>query len=161
MLIEYYINNSDPKAEKSLLSLWTRFCLKSPPLIIFEEQKTLSDKVSAIRDYYYEYFSGNLCFYEKNKGFAVFGEGEKWLDNSIPQFRGKRIAVMIMGASLNSDLSGAKYCMRMLKECFRRLKEEKGFDVIAWNVNRNIKKKGFQRIMNSLGGTKIEDCWYV
>ncbi len=160
MLEEYNINGSNPEIEKDLLALLTRFCFKSEPLPIFSG-KTVSQKFSSIYDFYNDFLRGGLCFFEAGKGFAVFKEGQRWLDTEIPEFYGKKISVMIMGASLNNDLSGAKYCMETLKECFRRLKENKGYDVVAWNINRISKRKPFERIMKILGGKQIKDCWYV
>ncbi len=160
MLEEYYINASRPELEKDLLALFAKFCFKSEPLPIFGG-KTLSAKFINIYDYFDTLIKGSLCFYEEGKGFAAFREGQNWLDNEIPEFRGKKIAVMIMGASLNKDLSGAKYCMETLKESFRRLKENHGFDVIAWNINRVLKKKAFERIMKQLNGKQLDDCYYV
>jgi len=161
MLKEYDINGSQPELEKDLLALFAKFCFKSEPLPIFGGKKTVSQKFSAIFNHYNEILKGGLCFHEDGKRFAVFKEGQEWLDNEIPEFAGKKLSVLIMGASLNKDLSGARYCMEILRECFRRLKEEKGFDVIAWNINRTHKKKAFERIMKLLGGKQLGDVYYV
>jgi len=157
---EYQINGQNKELESDLLALWAKFCFKSPPLEELDK-KTVSQKFSAAHKYYNDNFVGNLCFYERDRGFAVFGEGQKWLDYPIQEFAGKKVAVLIMGASLNKDLSDARFSLILLQESFRRLKEEKNYDVVVWNINRKTKKKGFERLMKILGGKKLEDCWFV
>lgn len=157
---EYHINGSDVQLEKDLLVLFTKFCFKSEPLPIFGG-KTVSQKFSSIYKYFEENFKDGLCFYEGDKAFVMYQEGQKWLDNEIPEFYGKKVAVMIMGASLNNDLQGMLWCVNAVKESLTKLKEHYKFDVIAWNINRVRNKKSFERIMEILGGKKLRDCYYV
>lgn len=160
MLQEYYINGDDKDLEKDLLAFFVKFSFKSEPLPIFGS-KTVSQKFSSIYRYFEDYFRGGLCFFEKDRYLIVFQEGQQWLDNEIPEFYGKRVAVMIMAASLNKDLDEMLDCVRTLRKNLPLLKEKKNFDVIAWNINRTHKKKAFERIMKSLGGEQIKDCYYV
>lgn len=158
---EYYINGTNPELEKDLLTLFAKFCFKSEPLPIFGEGRTVSQKFSAIYRYFDENFKDGICFYEANKAFVMYQEGQKWLDNEIPEFYGKKVAVMIMGASLNNDMEEMIWCVRAVKESLTKLKEQYNFDVVAWNINRVRNKKPFERIMKILGGKKLRDCYYV
>lgn len=160
MLHEYNINSSDPELEKDLLALFTRFCFKSEPLPVFGG-KTVSQKFSSIYRYFEESFRGGLCFYEKDRYMIVFQEGQKWLDNEIPEFGGKRVAVLIMAASINKDLAEMFDCVRILRKNLPIVKEQKNFDVIAWNINRVRNKKPFERIMEMVGGERLRDCFFV
>lgn len=157
---EYYINGSNPELEKDLLALFTRFCFKSEPLPIFGS-KTVSQKFSSIYRYFEDNFRGGLCLFKKDRYLVVIQEGQQWIDNEIPEFYGKRVAVMIMAASLNKDLDEMLDSVRTLRKNLPIVKEQKNFDVIAWNINRSHKKKAFERIMESLGGKQIKDCYYV
>ncbi len=160
-LQEYHINGSDKALETKLLECFKRFCYKSPPLACLKG-KTIKETDSLIRYYFEENFRGNICFYAGNvKGFAVFGEGQKWLDEPIQEFLGRKIAVLIMGATQNGDLREARLALELLTESFRRLKEYSGFTVVAWNQNREHKQKGFNKLMKLLGAKKIRNCYYV
>lgn len=160
-LEHHHINGENPVLEAKILECFRRFCYKSPPLP-FLKGKTLKETDSAILAYFEENFRGNLCFHDKNvKGFAVFGEGQKWLDEPMEEFSGQKIAVLIMGASQNDNLGEARLALTILEESFRRLKEIFRYDVVAWNQNREHKQKGFERIMKLLGAKKIKTCYFV
>jgi hypothetical protein len=160
-LESHHINHQDPILEAKILECFRRFCYKSPPLP-FLKGRTIKETDSEILSYFEENFRDNLCFHDKNvKGFAVFGEGQKWLDESIPEFEGRKIAVLIMGASQNENLGEARLALTILNESFRRLKEVLKYDVVAWNQNREHKQKGFERIMKLLGAKKIKTCYFV
>ncbi len=156
-----YINGKNPILEAKILECFKAFCYKSPPLPCLRG-KTLCETDDLISDYFEENFRGNICFHDKNvKGFAVFGEGQKWLDEPIPEFAGKKVIVLIMGATQNNNLAEAKIALSILQESFRRLKEYSDNTVVAWNQNRQFKQKGFERIMKLLGAKKIKSCFYV
>ena len=160
-LEEYHINGSDAYLESKILECFRRFCYKTPPLPLLKG-KTIKETDSAILAYFEENFRDNLCFHDKNvKGFAVFGEGQKWLDEPIQEFEGKKVAVLIMGATCNDSLAEAKFALKLLSESFRRLKEVLKYDVVAWNQNRECKQKGFEKIMKTLSAKKIKTCYYV
>lgn len=160
-LESYHINNSNPALEAKILECFRRFCYKSPPLP-FLKGKTIKETDSAILAYFEENFRDNLCFYAGDvKGFAVFGDGQKWLDDPILEFSGQKVAVLIMGATQNDSLAEAKFALGLLNESFHRLKEALKYDVVAWNQNRRHKQKGFEKIMKTLGAKKIKTCYYV
>lgn len=160
-LQRYHINGQDAVLEAKLLECFKRFCYKSPPLSCLKG-KTPHTTDCLISDYFEENFRGNLCFYAGDvKGFAVFGNGQKWLDEPIQEFSGQKVAVLIMGATHNNSLAEAKFALKLLSESFRRLKETLKYDVVAWNQNREHKKKGFEKMMKLLGAKKIKNCYYV
>lgn len=152
-LEEFNINKQTANA---VLNLWVNFCLKSPPLPELQG-KSLSECRESAVEYFFDNFFGKLCFFSPQNGFAVFGDGQKFLDNEIKAFSSKKVAVLFMGATTN----GGFHSLRILKECFRRLKESHGYNVIAWNQNREFRRKPFERIMRTLGAKKIENCYYV
>lgn len=157
---EYYINGSDSTLERKLMNIWVNFCIKSPPLPQFEK-KNLRETQNEAKKYFNENFRGNLCFFDGESRFAMFGEGQKWLDHEILEFRGQKTISLIMGATLNSSLREGYYSLKLLEECFRRLKEEYKYQKITWNQNRAHKQKPFEKMMKTLGGEKINDCWHV
>lgn len=152
-LKEYYINGSDPELEKELLSLWVENVFKKEPLPEFS-QKTIHEKFSAAYNYFGRHFSGNLCLY-CDLGFAVFGIGGKWLDED-PQLKETPI-VLIMGATRGKSLKDAFLAVRLLEECFKILKN-KGWKNILWNINRETKKRPFERLLSKIGENK-EKYW--
>ena len=94
MLKVYDINGANPELEKDLLALFAKFCFKSEPLPIFS-CKTVFNKFSNIYNYFDTILKGGTCFYVEGKGFAVFKEGQQWLDTEIPEFAGKKLSVLI------------------------------------------------------------------
>jgi hypothetical protein len=160
LIEEYYINGQNLSLEKELLAVWTKFCLKSKPLPIFHNDKTVSQRISTAKGYFYENFAENRCFFVRRKGFVVFGDSQKWLDEPIPELFGKKVAVLIMAASLNESCKESWHKILFLKECFRRLKAE-NYDVIAWNLNRQHKRRAFARMIQTLGAKELRSCQYV
>lgn len=156
---EYYINGSNPQLENELLVIWAKFCLKSCPLPIFGGRKTVSQKFSIAYKYFVDNFSDNLCFHT-NEAFVVFGDGQKWLDEPVPELNGKRVSTLIMAASLNSSLKQSWERVRSIQECFFRLKN-KGYDTVAWNINREHKRGAFLKMIERFGAKETECCQYV
>lgn len=148
-LKEYYINGSNPELEKELLSIWVETAFKKDPLPELSK-KTIHEKFSAAYSYFGRYFSGNLCLY-CDLGFAVFGIGEKWLDENpkVPETP----MVLIMGATCSKSLKDAHAAINLLKECFQILKN-KGWNNILWNINRETKKRPFERLLSKIGENK-------
>ena len=156
-----YINGENSFVEKQILECFRKFCYKSDPLPLLKG-RTLKETNNKINDFFEKHFRGNLCFYDENvKGFAVFGEGQKWLDESIEEFKNEKVAVLIMGATHNESLPQAKLSLKILQESFKILKEIYNYSVVAWNQNRVNKRKPFERMLSTLGAKKIKTCYYV
>ena len=155
---EFYINSKFPPKEKKVLDIWRNFCLKSPPLPELGKG-SLSIRHDKILDYFEKNFVNNLCFLENNDKFAIFGEGKRWLDDPSVALPNGKICVMIMGGT--SKKTHPYLLMNLLKEFFRRLKENHDYKVVAWNQNRVFRRKPFERLMGSLGGKQTGDCHYV
>ena len=153
-----YINGEDKEFETELLSHWVKFCFKNSPLPQLEAS-SLNERFKKAVQYFEDHFRGNLCFFEEKRGFVIFGEGEKWLDSPFPIKN--NIAVLVMAVGFSSSLAEANISLTFLLEAFRRLKEDMGYSVIAWNQNRTIKKRGFERILKKLGAKNIGDTYYV
>lgn len=157
---EYYINGSNPQLENELLVIWAKFCLKSCPLPIFGGRKTVSQKFSIAYKYFVDNFSGNLCFYVPNEAFVVFGDGQKWLDEPVPELNSKRVSTLIMAASLNSSQKESWERICSIQECFLRLKN-KGYDTVAWNINREYKRGAFLRMIKRFDAKEADNCQFV
>jgi hypothetical protein len=157
-LKDYYINCSDPELEERIRRLWVSFWLKSQPVPC--SQRGFSAKITAAHQYFDDYFQGNLCLFVENKGFAIFGDGRKYLDTPQNAPDGK-LATLIMGASINPTLKEGFSSIKLLKECFSILGRKYGYDIVAWNQNREFKKKPFERMMKKLGAEQTGDCFYL
>ena len=156
-----YINGENPLIEAKILECFRKFCYKSDPLPLLKG-RTIKETNSKINTFFEQKLRGNLCFYDENvKGFAVFGDGQEWLDEKVEEFSNKRVSVLIMGATHNESLSQAKLSLKILQESFKILKETYGYNVVAWNQNRGNKRKPFERILSTLGAEKIKTCYYV
>ncbi len=158
---EYDINGSNPSLENELLVLWAKFCMKSNPLPIFEGRKTVSQKFSLAFKYFESNFRGNKCFYIKeHEAFAVFGSGQKWLDSPVSSLTGKKTAVLIMAASLNPSPKHAWHMVYCIQECCSLLRKQ-GYEMVAWNINRQSKKEPFLRMIKRFGAKTTENCHVV
>lgn len=155
---EFYINQKFPAKDRKVLDIWKNFCLKSPPLPELGKG-SLSVRHDKIYDYFKNNFSNNLCLLENNDKFAIFGHGKSWLDDPSVGLPDGKIAVMIMGAT--DSKTNPYITMDILKEFFRRLKEKHGYSVVAWNQNREFRRKPFERLMKKLGAKQTGDCFYV
>ena len=89
----------------------------------------------------------------------IFGDGKNWLDDPTATLPAGKLATMIMGAS--EKTLDPYDSIKMLQEFFRRLKEKYGYDVVAWNQNREFRRKPFERLMKTLGGKQTGDCFYL
>jgi hypothetical protein len=155
---EFYINGSFFAKEKKVLEIWKTFCLKSPPLPELGKG-SLSGRHDKIFDYFRRNFENNLCFLEKNGRFVIFGDGKSWLDDPTATLPAGKLATMIMGAS--EKTLDPYDSIKMLQEFFRRLKEKYSYDVVAWNQNREFRRKPFERLMKRLGAKQTGDCFYL
>ena len=154
----FHINGKFPDKERKVFSIWRNFCLKNPPVPILG-QGSLSHRLEKISEYYNKYFLNNLCFLGNTGRIVVFGHGKLWLDDPNVSLPEGKIAVAVMGASEGETKPYDS--MMNLREVFRLLKENYGYDIVAWNLNREFRRKPFERLMKKLGGKQIGDCYYV
>jgi len=162
---EYTINGDNNKLEEQIKDCFSKFCWKSPPMSNFES-KTLYGSLNEIELFWRENFTDNLCFYEGNvERFALYGFGEAWLETDCAAsnfLRGKKVAALIIGASLNRGFWEARHSLNCLQETFRRLKENYKMDVVCWNINRSNRRMAFERFLNRhVGSKRVGSVYYV
>jgi len=134
-------------------AIWRAFCAKNRPTPDFDA-KTLNERLKMADSYYTKFFVGNLCFLEEN-GFAIFGNGQKWLDEPVDCLKDEKTAVLIMGANVGKR--SGQQTLSILLGIFHQLMSD--YSVVAWNQNRVFRQKSFERLMKFLSPQKIKNTY--